>query len=198
MDNMITARTALSDVQPVNSSHTLAEAALSGKINLRGNANDPAFLQSVESVLGLALPLDANTVTSTDANTVFWLGPDEWLIHLPLDEVDQVVNALRASFGDQNFALTDISDYFSVIELAGPHSRSIIASGSPFDTRVQHFSTGQCAQTQFGHASILLWPLDDTSGFGLQVRWSYAQYVFEYLAQSVRNAENLNNIDPLT
>ena len=191
MDNQITPRTALSDVKPVSGNHTLIEVPLNGKINLRGNPENAAFIKGVESALGLVLPPAANTVTHSADLRIFWLGPDEWLIHLPLEAVDEKISALRDALIDQYAAITEVTDYFSVLKLSGPQAREIIASASPFDTRPKHFKTGQCAQTRFGHASILLWPLEDMLAYGLQVRWSYAQYAYNYLTQSIDNAETL-------
>jgi sarcosine oxidase subunit gamma len=192
VDNPIPVRTALSDCKPVTGENTLIEAPLNGKINLRGNPNNAAFIKGVENALGLVLPPAANTVTSSAELHIFWLGPNEWLIHLPLETVEEKSKALREALDHQHAAITEVSDYFSVLELSGPQSREIVASASPFDTRPQHFKAGECAQTRFGHASILLWPLAESLGFGLQVRWSYAQYVYDYLSQSIRNAEALN------
>jgi len=194
VDNLITPRTALSDVKSVSGKHKLIEVPLNGKINLRGNPENAAFIKGVESALGLTLPPAANTTTNSAGLHIFWLGPDEWLIHLPLQAVEEKINALRDALENQHVAITEISDYFSVLELSGPQSREIIASASPFDTRPQHFKAGQCTQTRFGHASILLWPLDDTPAFGLQIRWSYAQYVHAYLTESIHNAEALKQL----
>lgn len=195
MDNQIVLRTALSDAKPVEGDHTLSEAPLNGKINLRGNKDNPEFVQVIENLLGLSLPLETNTVSSSFEQLIFWLGPDEWLIHLPLNELEKKISALHETFADQHVALTDVSDYFSVLHLSGPQAREVIASASPFDTRTHHFKPGLCAQTCFGHASILLWPLDDAPTFGLQMRWSYAQYVYDYLTQSIRNTEKLTKLN---
>jgi sarcosine oxidase subunit gamma len=192
VDNQIPVRTALSGFKPVTGENTLIETPLNGKINLRGNPNNAAFIVGVENTLGLTLPPTENTVTRSSELHIFWLGPDEWLIHLPLEAVEEKIHVLRETLDNQRVAMTEVSDYFSVLQLSGPQAREVIASASPFDIRAQHFATGQCAQTRFGHASILLWPLEDTPAFGLQVRWSYAQYVYDYLSQSIRNAQALN------
>lgn len=184
-------RTALIDTGSISSRHTLSEIALCGKINLRGNVKDSKFKQGAQSIFGASLPDKPNTISSTDTHKLFWLGPDEWLVHVPLALLEQNINAIRQLMTDQLVAATEVSDYYSVIELSGPQALEIIASASPFDTRPHHFDLGQCAQTRFGHASILLWPEGDAPSFQLQVRWSYAKYVYDYLCESIRNAENL-------
>lgn len=191
MDNQPTMRTALAQTPALDSEHQLAEQALCGKLNLRGNPGDSAFTDAIEKTLGLALPLSPNTVSSAAKKTVFWLGPDEWLLHLPLEETTGTHAALHAALENQHHAVTEVSDYYTVLYLSGAQAREVIASGSPLDTRLDRFGVGDCAQTRFGHASILLWPMDDTPSYGLQVRWSYAQYLFDYLAQSIDNAEQL-------
>lgn len=187
-------RTALSNVTVIDGENTLCELSLCGKINLRGNTKDEDFCQTVATIFGLALPVAANTCTANDVYQLFWLGPDEWMIHLPLESVEQCLAALKNSLATQHFAATEVSDYFSVIQLSGEKAREVIASGSPFDVRPQHFKPGQCTQTHFGHASILLWPKNAQS-YCLQVRWSYAQYIYAYLSESIHNAEQLANFE---
>ena len=185
-------QTALSNVAAINNdnSNTLRELPLCGKIKLRGDATIEDFNQAVSTMTGLELPTTANTCTVNADYQLFWLGPDEWMLHLPLEAVEQGLAALKNCLPTQHFAATEVSDYFSVIQLSRDRAREVIASGSPFDVRPDHFKPGQCAQTLFGHASILLWPQNEQS-FCMQVRWSYAQYLYAYLNQSIHNAEQL-------
>lgn len=183
-------RTALSNVAAIEGKNTLCELSLCGKINLRGEAKNTDFSQAVATITGLQLPVTANTCAINDLYQLFWLGPDEWMIHLPLDSVGQCLAALTNSLSTLHFAATEVSDYYSVIQLSGEQAHKIIASGSPFDVRPEHFGPRQCTQTLFGHASILLWPLE-AQRFCLQVRWTYAQYVYAYLSQSLQNAEQV-------
>ena len=188
-------RTALTDEASISGDHSLNEAPLIGKINIRGDSNSLDFINAIESVLGLTPPIEANTCHHSEQSALFWLGPDEWLVHVAIESVDVIMADLQAAFGDMHCAMIEVSDYFSVIELSGQFARSIINSSSPFDIRANHFKTGQCAQTLFGHAAVLIWPVDDKPSFALQVRWSHAKYVYEYLAQSIRNAENLDTFE---
>ncbi len=196
MDNSLTnqviaERTPLSDSQPIGGSNSLIEKALMGKINLRGELDNPAFVTAIESTLQTILPSKANTIVPFLGGLVFWLGPNEWLVHTPLIELNERIDALREALADTHAAITDVSDYYTVLELSGPQAREVISSGSPFDTRKALFKPGQCAQTHFSHATILLWSINDKPTFGIQVRWSYAQYLFDYLKESVGYAEAL-------
>ncbi len=184
-------QTPLTACTPITGEHQLSETKLCGKINVRGDINNQAFNQAIKSTLGVSPPKQANTFSTSEENSIFWLGPDEWLAHVPLDLVETRVAELRAAMAGQHVAITDVSDYYTVIEFAGPNTRAILASASPFNTQADQFKAGQCAQTRFGHASILLWPIDDTARYRIQVRWSYAQYVFDYLSESIKNIESI-------
>lgn len=48
--------------------------------NLRGNANDPKFIDCVEKTLQHTPPGEANTFTVDGGRRIYWLGPDEWLV----------------------------------------------------------------------------------------------------------------------
>jgi len=189
-----TVQSPLSSNPEINGEHRLSELPLCGKINLRGDSGNKDFCEAIETVTGLGLPTQANTTVFNDQHRLFWLGPDEWLLHLPLNVLDTHIQALRNALGSLHHAVTDVSDYYTIIQLSGEHAHEVLASGSPFDVRPDRFKPGQCAQTHFGHASILLWPEDEQS-YCLQIRWSYAQYLYTYLTESIHNAEHLANFE---
>jgi len=164
---------------------TLAEAPFVGKVNVRGNAADPAFTAAFASVLGVQPPLQPNTVARHGAYTAFWLGPDEWLIHTPQDGQENLIGALHVALGDQHCAVTDVSDYFVVIRMRGEKADQILARACPLDLHPRAFPAGGCAQTIFAHASILLHHVED--GYDVQVRWTYAQYLWNYVAEAAGN-----------
>jgi sarcosine oxidase subunit gamma len=52
-------------------------------LNLRGDAGAEAFTSAVAAVLGVAPPVEPNTVAASGDTGVLWLGPDEWLVTAP-------------------------------------------------------------------------------------------------------------------
>jgi len=173
----------------------LRELPPRGKINLRGEAGDGEFTAAAAATLGVALPVAANTVAVTDGVTVFWLGPDEWLIHCKLTDTDAWLQQLRARLTGMHFAATEVTDYFTVLELRGEQAAEVLARGCPLDLHPRAFPAGACAQTRFGNATVLLHQpaaVDntvtntvtntvDSTVFRIQVRWSFAGYVWDYL-----------------
>ena len=113
-------------------------------------------------------------------------GADEWLIHTPEDGQGDLVERLRAALGDTYSAVTDVSDYFVVIEMRGPDCRDVLARGCSLDFHPRSFQADQCAQSHFSHANVLIHQINDTD-FDVQVRWTYAQYLWGFLAEAVEN-----------
>ena len=128
-------------------------------------------------MLGLESELAPNTFVSNGASSLFWLGPNERLLYTDGDPITIV----RQWQDHPGTAAVDVSDYSTVLRLSGAKTRDVIASGAPFDVHPDVFGVGQCAQTRFGNASILLSNHADTPVFQLQVRLSFAEYVFEYI-----------------
>ncbi len=167
---------------------SLTEKRLSGKLNIRGNAHDTAFTSAAEKVLGTSLPLEANTVHTSEAYTVFWLGPDEWMVHGTKDGAQDcqaaLTGELKAAFGDLHVAINDVSDYYVMIEMRGAAARDVLTRACPLDLHARVFKPGQCAQSYFANAAILLHQVDEDA-YDLQVRWTYAQYLWTYLSQTI-------------
>lgn len=174
---------ARSDIEGENS---LVELPWCGKINLRGNPKNTGFLRKAEKALVAKLPLQPNTCINYLDRIAYWLGPDEWCIHCPIGETGAVISQTRQALGRVHHALVDVSDYYTVLRLEGPDAEKLLAKGCPLDLHPKRFPDGACAQTRFGHASILLHRTGTPSGFNIQVRWSFTEYVWDYLASGMQ------------
>ncbi|MFT5259387.1 MAG: sarcosine oxidase subunit gamma [Saprospiraceae bacterium] len=188
MTNQTTIQTPLAAKEPVELAGTrLSEMPLCGKITLRGNSDNKAFVAAIKKATGLALPIEANTFNQKGSSMLSWTGPNEWMLHCEIDACLTMVDKLRTALADQHAAIVDVSDYYTMVELSGPLAKKVIANGSPFDTHHTQFTTGQCTQTRFGHAGILMNQMDDNPTYHIQIRWSYADYLFGYMHDALRN-----------
>ena len=156
---------------------TVVERGSLNKIILRGNFESSSVTAALSDLLGLACELSPNTYISDSASTLFWLGPDERMLYTDADPIS-LAERWKAN---PSTAAVDVSDYYTILRLSGSKARDVLASGSPFDVHPDVFGVGQCTQTRFGNASVLISNHADTPMFQLQVRWSYAEYVFDYI-----------------
>jgi sarcosine oxidase subunit gamma len=163
----------------------LAERTGLGKIDLRGDPAERAFMTGVGRVLDLLLPTEPDTSATKGSITALWQGPDQWLLTCPADDVALFINSLREALADSHSALTDLTDGRIALTLAGPSARDVLAKGCPLDLHPKSFEPGRCAQSLLAKASVLLHlRADDT--FDLYVARSFAHYLWTWLEDAGR------------
>ena len=147
------------------------------QLNLRGDANNERFTNTVEKVLEQALPTIPNTATF-GAHRVYWLGPDEWLI---LSDTSSLANELQKSLDEISCAINDISGGQIALRITGKHARDVLARGCTLDLHPQVFTTGMCAQSGLAKASVLMAAVDAENSFDVIVRRSFSDYLVRWL-----------------
>jgi sarcosine oxidase, subunit gamma len=163
----------------------LQELAFLGHINLRCDVRDAALAAGLESALGCGLPRTPNTFTATAAAIrVLWLGPDEYLVLTPDGQQAAVADALRQAAGDAYAAVNELGSGQTVIELAGPRAREIIAKGCPLDLHPRSFGPGRCAQSRLARSLVTIAQIDAMPRFELIVRRSFADYLWQWLVDA--------------
>jgi sarcosine oxidase subunit gamma len=178
----------------------MGERPYRGLVNLRGPAGDKTFDTAVQEALGVALPSEPNTTTSTTTSKgdlrVFWLGPDEWWVVTPGDG-PAMADTLRAALAGQKAAVTDVSESRTCIHIRGARARDLLAKGCPLDLHPRVFSAGRCAQSLCAKAMITLHQVaddsadaNDASGGGpaydVYVLNSFAEYLWLWLEDAAR------------
>jgi sarcosine oxidase, subunit gamma len=157
----------------------LSERPFLELVNVRGDTRDPAFVKSIQSVIGCAVPEKPNTIARGNGYTMLWLGPDEWLVFS--DAAHDASRAapleakLRESFAGQFSAAVDIGSGYTVLEIDGPKTREVLSRGCPLDLHPKVFGEGQCAQSHFFKASMTIVPLGGDR-YDLVIRRSFADY----------------------
>ncbi|MDH3694839.1 MAG: sarcosine oxidase subunit gamma, partial [Gammaproteobacteria bacterium] len=163
---------------------TLSELPFRGHYNLRGSVDDSVFADTVQSVLGVALPVQPNTTAGNDAATIYWLSPDEWLLVTP-DENDKTkVSAMQSVIAESFAKVTDISGGRTVIRIGGEKSLDLLARACIFDLHPRVFAAGQCAQTTIAKSPALIHKVssdDNSHVVDIIVRRSFADYLWCWL-----------------
>lgn len=205
MDNLnpVFATSPLDGVSQVGNSESVQLYALPScaKINMRGNGSDPDMLAAVKEITGLSLPLEPNTMVTDDTTSLLWLGPDEWQwrhtgqpqLELDVNFEISLVSKIEQNLAGIHSSVVDTSDYYVLIGLQGPETFAVLEKGTPLNLRQALSDTTQCAQTRFGNAAVLL-NLHDSNDLTvhIQVRWSYAEYLWLYLSEAMQEFEQVS------
>jgi len=155
-----------------------------GKINLRINSDDSDTLNRVSAYLGYDLPKSSGEVSTNDETRTAWLGPNEFLIQCSEDKKDKLITDLNTNLTDKFFALTDVSDYYITIRLSGVNSIDVLEKGCPLNFKDYLQNKNTCAQSYISKGTVLIDRLSDDKVFDILIRWSFADYLWEWLSDS--------------
>lgn len=172
-----------SNALPGDANVRLGERPLPGLINLRGQAEQAAFGEAVAKAVGGEPPLTPNSVAVHGEVTLCWLGPDEWLIMTPSDQVEKLLDGLRQGLADRHAAVTDVSGGFAAITLSGAAARKVLAKGCTLDLHPREFTAGRCAQSLLAKAGVVLIARAEND-FEIVVRRSFADYLWGWLVDA--------------
>ncbi len=159
----------------------VAGQELRAVINLRGNPQDPAFVQAVQQALGLPLPLTACSSLANAQIRIVWAGPDDWFVIGAAGEQQSMAQRLRTALAGQHCAVTDVSSGYFMVSLAGIQARDVLAQGCPLDLHSSVFKPGQSAGTHFFKVGIYLWQRDNAPTYEMLVRRSFIDHFWQLI-----------------
>ena len=155
----------------------------------RLDAEELPFLAQIDvradpaSVTALGFPVRPNSTSSGERADVLWLGPDEWLVVAEAGRKVELLRRLEAVLAHGHHSVVDVSANRAVFVLRGPDRFERLAIACPLDLHPRSWGPGQCAQTVFGAAPILLHERPDATR--VFVRPSFAAYVIALLGSPV-------------
>jgi sarcosine oxidase subunit gamma len=147
-------------------------------------APDSDAARSIEQTLGTSLPRTVGEIGQHDANTVLWLGPDEWLV-VSRTEPATLVERLEAARAGAQAQIVDVSANRTVLEVAGTAARDVLEKGCPADLHPRAFADNTAIVTSLARVPVLLWKVD-AQQFRVLPRTSLAPYVAAWLLDAVQ------------
>lgn len=132
---------------------------------------------------GLKLPEGPRRVANGTA-AIMGLGPRTFLFQR--EARSSLEPELAQVFGD-TAAVTDQSDAYAVLRLAGPRVRDLLEKCVSIDLHDKVFTPGSVASTSCAHMGVIVWRLDDQTGlarFEMAVFRSFARSLWHSVAES--------------
>jgi sarcosine oxidase subunit gamma len=117
------------------------------------------------------------------------MGPDEWMLVAEASEAREREIQAREALSGIHHQLVDVSDYYTIIEVAGSKARELLAKLTTLDLHPRAFRVGMVAGSVFGRANAMIWQTADdgsASGpeFSVFIRWSMADYLWCAIANA--------------
>jgi sarcosine oxidase, subunit gamma len=157
-----------------------SEIPLLGYISLRGNSQNAAFLNAVNSTLNVELPTQPCSMVYTAWGSILWLSPDEWLITCKRDQRASLQQSLEAALTGIHSQVVDNSGGYTTVLLKGKNASDVLHHCTVYDLNM--LQAGKIVGTTFGKLSLYLHQQDD--GYSLVFRRSFADYIWRYLERS--------------
>ena len=157
------------------------------KLIIRGKTKD--FITAIGKNLNMVLPTKANTSTSAEQLTAFWLSPDEWMLisnetvreenNTYQVEDELIKNISKTKLG----AVIDVSDQFVMLNIKGSKVFDLFATGSPFNFNEFKNKKGSVVQTILSHIDVII-HLREINEVNLLVRRSFSQHLHSWMSDS--------------
>lgn len=172
-------------LDPAGPGITIAERRPLAMVQIAGRGDESAAVRAgIEAALGVAPDTATNRATVRGTTAILWVGPGRWLVVAPEQEGSDFEDRLRASLAETPAAITDLGNGRTVLRIAGPRARDLLAKGSSIDFHGRAFPAGSCAQGLLGHVGALIHAVDAAPTFDLYIARGYAQTVWEWLSES--------------
>jgi len=168
-----------------SSTVVMSAQPVTGLLMLRASSNMPELSDALRQRCNL--PLSSRLRSEThEAYCVRWMAPDNWLLSCPLNEAFDIEQSLRADTAG-HIAIVNLSGGYSVMELSGSDSRSVLMKSTGYDVHPDHFGAGKVVNTTFAKAQVTLRVIElgeSDARYELIVRRSFSEYLWAWLQRA--------------
>ena len=134
----------------------------------------------LEKLTGTVLPAGPQEMVDSEFSA-YWLAPNDWLLVNLASDIDSINTALQDSANGVTYAVTDVADAYSIIDISGEDAVARLAEGCSADLGDKAFPSGRYALTRLQHLSVIIHRLDDTPRFRILVDRSLARFLLDWL-----------------
>ena len=141
-------------------------------------------LSQIESLLGAALPMEPLTSVTTDAVSIRWIGPDEWLIIVAGEQAFDLETRFYENMTG-HYSLVNVSGGTTIFEVSGSQVVNMLKKSTPVDLHPREFPVGKVVSTVFAKSGVIICRLADDK-YELVVRRSFADYLWLWIQDASR------------
>lgn len=147
-----------------------------------------ASVKDAGKAFGASLPVDALTSEVGDKRAALWMGPDEWTLLAPEDDLQAVFDSVEAALKDQPHSLVDISERSESIIVSGEKATWLLNTGIFIDFSLEAFPVGMVTRTVFHKSPVMVWRTGPDT-FVVEAWVSFMDYVAGLLVQAAQELQ---------
>lgn len=148
-----------------------------GMVTIRGDL--AAIAEGIAGVTGCAVP-DRRLSTTSDADHLLWMSPDELLLICPVAEAGRRVQALTDALADTFATIVDIGDARLAYDLTGPEADDVLATLTPADLTA--LAPAEIRRTRLAQIPAAFWHIE--GGYRIVAFRSVATYLHDLLTNA--------------
>ncbi|WP_269582352.1 sarcosine oxidase subunit gamma [Roseibium sp. Sym1] len=142
-----------------------------------------ASLKAAGEAFGTPLPVTPLGSATAAKRASLWMGPDEWTLLAPEEELTQVFEAIEGKLADTPHALVDISHRSQAVIVSGSKAEWLLNTGIFIDLSLEAFPVGTVTRTIFHKAPVMVWRTGPDT-FVVEAWVSFMDYVAGLLVQA--------------
>ena len=128
----------------------------------------------------LELPVQNSKVVSNKDTRILWSGPSTWLV---ISENENIIQTIKQSCNDENFAITDISHSRTFINIKGSKAKEVLKKGCPIN--FNEFERNNCAGSVFHGINIVVDCIDNNpQTFNLITLRSFGESFYHHITDA--------------
>ncbi|GAB4526296.1 MAG: sarcosine oxidase subunit gamma [Roseibium sp.] len=135
-------------------SASILKAAPLTRLSYRGRKGS---LADAGAAFGAVLPEAPLSSAIAAGRAALWMGPDEWTLLAPEDDLAAIIDAIESKLGATPHALVDISDRSEAIIVSGDKASWLLNTGIFIDFSLEAFPVGTVTRTVFHKAPVMVW-----------------------------------------
>ncbi|WP_299813888.1 sarcosine oxidase subunit gamma [uncultured Roseibium sp.] len=147
-----------------------------------------ASLKKAGTAFGVPLPVKPLTSETTAKRAALWMGPDEWTLLAPEEDLQAVITGIGSKLGNEPHALVDVSDRSEAVIVTGEKAAWLLNTGIFVDLSQETFPVGTVTRTLFHKAPVMIWRIGPDA-FVVEAWGSFMDYVAGLLVQCAQELE---------
>ncbi|MDA1091111.1 MAG: hypothetical protein O3A85_12465 [Proteobacteria bacterium] len=165
---------------------SIVERGSDGCILLTSVVDAEKIIEALSQALGVDIPTAPVTVSGEGSRTVSWLSPRSWLMHVPENEADNVIEAVGQAFPERRVHASPYSDHICWFDIEGKGAEVLLRQGGFISLERKGLPVNAVKRTLVAGMPLLVRRCAE-GGWRVGVERSRAQYFIDWMIETQKD-----------